>query len=92
METKKPLLESIDDPAMRRFAAINYGPWDRLAADRPFVEGAGPKPSRCAVLSAGHEQGRSLTPGIMEGKDGLYTLVKRNDAGEGRARPEAVQP
>ena len=29
---KRPLLDSIDDPAMRRFADINYGPWDRLAA------------------------------------------------------------
>jgi len=40
----KPLLASIENPAERRFAEINYGPWDRLDADLPFVENAGPKP------------------------------------------------
>ena len=41
----KPLVE---DPLVirevRRFAEINYGPWDRLDGDRPFVDGVGPKP------------------------------------------------
>ncbi len=39
------LLASIDDPPTRRYAEINYGPWDRLAADEPFVPGVGPKPA-----------------------------------------------
>ncbi len=38
------LLSSIADPAARRFAEINYGPWDRLGADAPFLPGVGPKP------------------------------------------------
>jgi hypothetical protein len=41
---KNALLNSIEDPAQRRFAEINYGPWDRLAADKPFVTGVGAKP------------------------------------------------
>ena len=32
-------LASIDDPAMRRLAEINYGPWDRLKGNEPFVPG-----------------------------------------------------
>ena len=41
---KKALLSSITDPKMRRFAEINYGPWDRLASNEPFVPDVGPKP------------------------------------------------
>src|SRR5690606_17133998 len=33
------------DADTRRFALINYGPWDRLADNQPFVEGFGPKPA-----------------------------------------------
>jgi hypothetical protein len=35
------LLAFLDD-ATRRFAEINYGPWDRLANNEPFVAGLGP--------------------------------------------------
>src|SRR5687767_4322626 len=38
------LLGSIADPATRRYAELNYGPWDRLDNNTPFVEGVGPKP------------------------------------------------
>jgi hypothetical protein len=38
------LLASITDPELRRFAEINYGPWDRLSANAPFLPGAGEKP------------------------------------------------
>ena len=41
---KNALLNSIEDPAQRRFAEINYGPWDRLEGDKPFVAGVGVKP------------------------------------------------
>src|SRR5207253_1742335 len=38
------LLHSIADPATRRFAEINYGPWDRLDNDHPFVSRVGARP------------------------------------------------
>jgi len=41
----QPLLDSLEAPAMREFARINYGPWDRLDDNRPFVPGVGPKPA-----------------------------------------------
>jgi hypothetical protein len=77
---RKPLLESISDPAMRRFADINYGPWDRLAADQPFVEGAGPKPlgAQFYPLDMTREEFEAWE---QEDKIGLYTLVKRDPAG-----------
>src|SRR5690625_4344895 len=33
----------IDDESVRRFAEINYGPWDRLDDNAPFVGGVGAK-------------------------------------------------
>ena len=30
----------------RRFVRINYGPWDRLDDNLPFVPGVGPRPRR----------------------------------------------
>ena len=41
---KDQLLDSIDDPKAKRFAYYNYGPWDRLADDQPFIESHGPRP------------------------------------------------
>lgn len=37
-------LRGITDPPTRRFVDLNYGPWDRLAENQPFVAGVGPKP------------------------------------------------
>ena len=35
---KVSFLEGIQDEATKQFAEINYGPWDRLAGNKPFVE------------------------------------------------------
>jgi hypothetical protein len=77
---KEPLLESIENPAMRHFADINYGPWDRLAADQPFVEGAGPKPLGAQFYPPDMTR-EEFEAWQQEDKIGLYTLVKRDEAG-----------
>jgi hypothetical protein len=41
---KDAFLSSIGDADLRRYAEINYGPWDRLDGDKPFVPGYGAKP------------------------------------------------
>ena len=40
---KSALLDSISDLRYREFAAINYGPWDRLDGNKPFMDGVMPK-------------------------------------------------
>ena len=37
-------MDVIDRQAMKDFAMINYGPWDRLEDNAPFVPGYGEKP------------------------------------------------
>ena len=41
---KDGLLAKADDADTRKLIELNYGPWDRLADDKPFVEGVGPRP------------------------------------------------
>src|SRR3546814_8609728 len=44
------LLDALDDErsgeagAIQEYVRINYGPWDRLDNNRPFIEGVGEKP------------------------------------------------
>jgi hypothetical protein len=40
----KSILDTISDPYMADFTQINYGPWERLKNNEPFVPGFGPKP------------------------------------------------
>ncbi len=40
----KAELDSIKDPIIKEFAMVNYGPWDRLNDNKPFVKGYGEKP------------------------------------------------
>ena len=41
---REALLKGISDPRAREFALQNYGPWDRLADNAPFLAGVGVKP------------------------------------------------
>jgi hypothetical protein len=77
---RKAFLDGIEDPATRRFAEINYGPWDRLAADRPFIESAGPKPLGAQFYPADMSK-EEFEAWDQEGKDGLYSLVRRENDG-----------
>ena len=37
-------LDTREDERARRFAELNYGPWDALDDDKPFIDGFGPTP------------------------------------------------
>lgn len=78
---REALLAGLDGAA-RRYAEINYGPWDRLADNEPFVPGAGPKPAGANLYPAGVtreeiEAAAAADPALT----GQYTLVRRDPAG-----------
>ncbi len=77
---KDKLLESIDDPKMRQFAYYNYGPWDRLADDQPFIESYGPRPPGARFYPEDMTKAEFET-WQQEGKDEQYSIVKRNAEG-----------
>ncbi len=73
-------LAAIDDEATRAFAAINYGPWDRLADNQPFMAGFGPKPLGANLYPADMTRAE-FEAWQQPGKDGLYSLVRRDESG-----------
>lgn len=66
---------------VREFARINYGPWDRLADDRPFVTGVRPKPAGANFYPPDMTV-EEFEAWDQPGKDGLYSLVRRDAAGD----------
>ncbi len=85
------LLEGIEDPDARRFAEINYGPWDRLDNNRPFLPGVGPKPPGAnyypSDITAEELDAAATDDPRLQSQ---YTLVRRNAAGELSAIPYNV--
>ena len=77
---KDELLDSIDDPKMKRFAYYNYGPWDRLAADQPFIESYGPRPPGARFYPEDMTKAE-FEAWQQEGKDEQYSIVQRDAEG-----------
>ncbi len=79
---KEALLSSIEDDALRRFAEINYGPWDRLEDNQPFVPGVGPKPDGANFYP--QDASKEALEEAAQADDaikGLYTMVHRDTEG-----------
>ncbi len=77
---KAALLDSLDHEPSRRMAEMNYGPWDRLAGDRPFVDGVGEKPLGVTFYPEDMTK-EEFEAADLEGKDSLYTILKRDENG-----------
>ena len=78
---KDELLDSIEAPKAKRFALYNYGPWDRLAADQPFIESYGPRPPGARFYPEDMTKAE-FEAWQQDGKDEQYSVVQR-DAGGG---------
>jgi hypothetical protein len=80
------LLRGIPDPAVQRYVDINYGPWDRLAGNAPFVEGVGPKPKGAGfyppdMTKEELEAAARKSPAAGRALRSQYTIVRRDSAG-----------
>lgn len=75
------LLGQLADPKVRKFAMINYGPWDRLDSNTPFLTNVEPKPAGANYYPADMSKAE-FEAADFAGKVDLYTLVRRNDEGE----------
>jgi hypothetical protein len=87
---KDSLLRAVDDPALEQFIRINYGPWDRLEGNAPFVEGAGPKP-KGANFYPPDMTAEEFEAAPLPDKASLYTFLRRNADGELITVPYRVQ-
>ena len=77
---KEELLNSIDTEAGKKFAIINYGPWERLNNNQSFIKGVGEKPVG-ANFYPGDMTKEEFASFNSDDKGSLYTLIKRNEDG-----------
>ena len=89
------VLSKITHDGMRRFVEINYGPWDRLNGNRPFLAEVGELPPGenfypHDITRAEFDSLAALAPDSGRALRGLYTLVRRNGSGGLTAVPYHV--
>ncbi|MDD4086422.1 MAG: Zn-dependent hydrolase [Bacteroidales bacterium] len=77
---KAPFLDAIENARAREFATINYGPWDELDNQKPFLEGFSEKPAGAQFYPL------DMTVEEFEAfdnpdKTSLYTLIRRDENG-----------
>jgi len=78
---KAALMAKISDPDVRAFAELNYGPWNRLDNDKPFVAGVGARPAGAQFYPADMSKAE-FEQADLKDKASLYTLLRRDDAGK----------
>jgi hypothetical protein len=85
------LLARVPSGPERALVQVNYGPWDRLRGDEPFLDGAGTKPLGANFYPAGVTREDILAaadrdPEILD----PYTLVRRDTTDDLAAIPYHV--
>ena len=80
MGPKNAFLSRIQDETTKKFAMINYGPWDRLDGNKSFIAEVGPKPEGANFYPV------DMTKEEFEAfndpdKKSLYTIIRRNEDG-----------
>ncbi len=78
---KTELLNNISTSEAQRFARINYGPWDRLADNAPFIEGIGAKPAGANFYPRDMSKAE-FESAEVDDKTSLYTLLRRTPSGD----------
>ena len=83
---REALMNSLGDEKLKRYATINYGPWDRLEGNAPFVPDVGPKPEGANfypqdMTKEELEAAAAASPEAEEALRSLYTIVRRDEAG-----------
>jgi hypothetical protein len=74
---KNAFLDTIKDADLKQFAAINYGPWERLGDNIPFMPAYGEKPKGACFYPADmtKEEFEQLKD---KNKTNQYTVIQRN--------------
>jgi len=74
---------------IKKLALINYGPWERLDGNKPFVEGFGNKPD-CVSFYPPDMTKEEFEKFDNKDKKSQYTVLKRNNIGELKVVPYSV--
>jgi hypothetical protein len=83
------LLNTVKDEKTKSFIWINYGPWDRLNGDKPFVAGIGPKPDALNFYPPGMTK-ETLDKSDVKDKYGQYSVIREEAPGKYMSVPYHV--
>ncbi|WP_299702538.1 Zn-dependent hydrolase [uncultured Pontibacter sp.] len=87
---KDSLLNALTDDAAKQFVMINYGPWDRLNNNEPFIPGVGPKPDAANFYP--HDMTKEeFEKANLKDKASQYTFLRRDANGQLITVPYHVQ-
>jgi hypothetical protein len=78
---KEAFLDSLTDDQTKKFALINYGPWDRLDGNKPFIPGFGEKPKGAGFYPADMTKAE-FEAFADQNKKSEYTLLRRGSDGK----------
>ena len=78
---KEALMATISNPELRRFTEINYGPWDRLNNNAPFLDHIELKPLGANFYPSDMTKEEFEELGLPDEKD-LYSMVRRDEMGK----------
>ncbi len=74
------LMQGLQDPMVKKYTKINYGPWERLNGNEPFLEGFGPKPPGANFYPQDMSK-EEFAGWDNKNKESLYTFIRRDDDG-----------
>ncbi len=77
---KNELLTENINEYIKKFLKINYGPWERLNNNQPFIEGVGPKPAGANFYPADMTK-EEFDAWDEPAKTSLYTIIRRDENG-----------
>lgn len=77
---KDSLLSGLKSEEEKQFVMINYGPWERLNDNKPFVEGVGEKPKGANFYPVDMTK-EEFEAFANPGKTSLYSIIRRDSAG-----------
>jgi len=87
---RSKLLAGVTDPAAHRFVELNYGPWDRLDGNAPFVPGVGARPPGAGYYPLDMTKAE-FERADLPGKTGEYSVIRRDAAGKLVVVPYSVE-
>lgn len=79
--SKDSLLSTIKDEKTKQFVILNYGPWDKLNSDTPFIAGVGPKPAGAQFYPKDITK-EEFEKASLPDKQSLYSLIRRDQSGK----------
>ncbi len=84
--SKFQFIQDLKNDTLAKYFEINYGPWERLNNNKPFIKGVGPKPKGANFYPADitkqeFEQWNDST------KNSPYTIILRDEKGKLKSVP-----